>query len=278
MLVKLIDTLNIQLADELILQINHSLQMNIAVAFARESGYQIIKKPLNKFLERNGHANFILGLDFQTTEPRVLQELYELSNQGYSLNLICYRGNLERTATYHPKMYLFHQKDNNFTAIIGSSNLTYGWLVSNIEANLEISSPSEELISDMTETFLKLKVSEQKIIPNSDYINAYSELYKKLKKKEPSIEDKELSRLIEIEKNLQKPKINANDLFWWKKIVFEKIPDHVFSARDMYKYEEEFKEIYPDNQNIKAKIRQQLQYLERLSYIQKIARDQWKKK
>jgi len=119
MLVKFIDNLNMQLSDELILQIDHSLQMNIAVAFARESGYQIIKKPLNKFLERNGHANFILGLDFQTTEPCVLQELYKLSNQGYSLNLICYGGNLERTATYHPKMYLFHRKDDSFTVIIG---------------------------------------------------------------------------------------------------------------------------------------------------------------
>jgi len=161
---------------------------------------------------------------------------------------------------------------------LGSSNLTYGGLISNIEANLEISSPGEELISDITEAFLKLKISEQKIIPNDDYIDAYSELCKKYKKNKISIEDNDLSQLIEIEKNLRKPEINANDLFGWKKIVFEKIPDYVFSARDMYKYEEIFKEMYPDNQNIKAKIRQQLQFLERLGYIQKIARDQWKKK
>ena len=277
MLVKLIDNLNIQLADELILQIDHSLQMNIAVAFARESGYQIIKKPLNEFLKRNGHANFILGLDFQTTEPRVLQELYELSKQGYSLNLICYRGNLERTATYHPKMYLFHQRDDNFTAIIGSSNLTYGGLVSNIEANIKITSPGEKLFSEMTETFLKLKLSETKIIPSDDYIKAYSELFIKNKEGRRIIEDKKFSELIQIEKKLKKPTLNSNDLFGWKKLVFEKIPNHIFSTGDLYRYEEEFREKYPANLNIRAKIRQQLQYLEKLGYIHKIARNKWKK-
>ncbi len=277
MLVKFIDNLNIQLADELILQIDHSLQMNIAVAFARESGYQIIKKPLIKFLERNGHTNFILGLDFQTTDPVVLQELYKLSNQGYLLNLICYRGNLEGTATYHPKMYLFNQKDNNFTAIIGSSNLTYGGLVSNIEANLKITSPGEKLFSEMTETFLKLKLSEKKIIPNADYIEVYSELYKKHKEGRLITKDKKFLELIQIEKKLKKPTLNSNDLFGWKKLVFEKIPNHIFSTGDMYRYEEEFKEKYPLNLNIKPKIRQQLQYLEKLGYIHKIARNKWKK-
>jgi len=278
MKVKLIDNLKTQLVDELIVQIDQSTQMKIAVAFANESGYRLLEKSLRGFLSKNGYASFIVGLDFHTTEPAVLQELHSLAKNYFGLELICFRGNMENVAGYHPKMYLFNNRQEKFTAIIGSSNLTYGGLVSNIEVNLEIFSPSEELISDMTETFLKLKISEQKIIPNDDYIDAYSKLYKKLKKKKPSIETKELSLLIEIEKNLRKPKINANDLFGWKRIVFEKIPDYVFSAGDMYKYKEEFKEIYPDNQNIKAKIRQQLQYLEKLGYIQKIARDQWKKK
>lgn len=278
MKIKLIDNLKTQLVDELIVQIDQSDQMKIAVAFANESGYKLLENSLRCFLSKNGYATFIVGLDFHTTEPAVLQELHSLSKSHFGLELICFRRNLKNVAGYHPKMYLFNNEQERFTAIIGSSNLTYGGLVSNIEANLEISFLSEELFLDMTETFLKLKVSEQKIIPNSDYIDAYSELYKKYKRKKSINEDKKLSRLIEIEKNLRKPKINADDLFGWKKIVFEKIPVHVFSAGDMYKYEEEFKEIYPDNQNIKAKIRQQLQYLERLNYIQKIARDQWKKK
>lgn len=41
----------------------------------------------------------------------------------------------------------------------------------------------------------------------------------------------------------------------------ERIPTDLFQIDDVYAYEDELKEIYPQNNNIRAKIRQQLQLL-----------------
>ncbi|MCD6356564.1 MAG: NgoFVII family restriction endonuclease, partial [Anaerolineaceae bacterium] len=175
--VKFIDNINFRFLDELVPQIESSRQLNIAVAFARQSGFKLIEKPFIKFLSRNGYANFIIRLDFQTTDPAVLQELYSLSNKFSSFELICFRRNFENIAAYHPKMYLFNQMQDDFTAIIGSSNLTFGGMVQNIEANVMITSPKENLRLDLMETFFRLKTSELRIIPNKEYIEAYTDLY-----------------------------------------------------------------------------------------------------
>ncbi|MEW6040224.1 MAG: hypothetical protein AB1633_01755 [Elusimicrobiota bacterium] len=49
------------------------------------------------------------------------------------------------------------------------------------------------------------------------------------------------------------------------------------SKQEIYKYEEEFKEVYPENKNIKAKIRQQLQFLRDIGLIKNPDRNVWLK-
>lgn len=45
------------------------------------------------------------------------------------------------------------------------------------------------------------------------------------------------------------------------------LPGNIFSLEDMYRYEAKFQECHPDNHNIKAKIRQQLQMLRDKNFI-----------
>ena len=57
----------------------------------------------------------------------------------------------------------------------------------------------------------------------------------------------------------------------WELDIFnglESIENHVFSLSDVYAFEETLFELHPINHNIKAKMRQQLQYLRDLGLIE----------
>ena len=276
MLVKIVDNQKYKMVDELNHMIDASQQIKFAVAFAKKSGYLKIEDSLENFLSRKGKATILLGLDFHTTDPETLREINNLSEAGYSIELFCYRGNLEGTATYHPKLYIFHHEVDSASFIIGSSNLTSGGLVNNIEANVEITSTiHEELFSDVNDIFYQMKVSNNRIIPNDQYIEKYAEVYTLLRKGKDFSKIKAFIELQDIEQDLPKPKIEKTELVGWMKLVYEYIPDGQFSTKDIYKYEKVFKEKYPENQNVKAKIRQQLQFLRDFGLIKNPHRNVW---
>ena len=57
----------------------------------------------------------------------------------------------------------------------------------------------------------------------------------------------------------------------WELDIFnclESIENNVFSLSDVYAFEDTLSELHPNNSNIKAKIRQQLQYLRNLGLIE----------
>jgi len=61
------------------------------------------------------------------------------------------------------------------------------------------------------------------------------------------------------------------------KLVYERLPSGSFRTSDLYRYEEEFQRIYPENRNIKAKVRQQLQFLRDFGLVKNPRRDRWEK-
>ena len=56
-----------------------------------------------------------------------------------------------------------------------------------------------------------------------------------------------------------------------------KIKTDEFSLQDVYKYSDFLKEKYTDNNNIEAKIRQQLQFLRDKNFIEFIGRGKYRK-
>ncbi|MDR0912806.1 MAG: hypothetical protein LBM96_09440 [Methanobrevibacter sp.] len=71
-----------------------------------------------------------------------------------------------------------------------------------------------------------------------------------------------------------------NNLSGWKKTIFDKIKeldDDIFAVHQMYEYIPKFEEIYPNNSEIKSKIRQTLQQLRDLGLIEFISYGKYKK-
>jgi HKD family nuclease len=274
--IKVIDNIKIKMVDELNRSIATCTQIRMAVAFAKMSGYQLIKESLDSFIQQNGRVTLLIGLDFHTTDPDVLRELSKYFDTKETFEMYCLSGNINQTATYHPKLYLFSHSNDKTTAIIGSSNLTRGGLENNVEINIEIrTDTSEPVITDLLNDFQQMELADRRKKPNAAYIDYYEDLYKISRRGKSVTNHPKYIEMIELEKALPTPKLHVNELIGWMKLVYEHLPGDEFATNTIYKYEPEFKQIYPENLNILAKIRQQLQFLRNIGLLKKTSGDRW---
>jgi len=121
-----------QLGDRLIelLESSDFHTLDIAVAFAKNSGILRIKDSLQKFRDGGGKVNVYVGVDLGGTSYEALTALRLHTD---SLNVVHSEGG----QTFHLKIYQFTGK-NNGLLVVGSHNLTGGGLWTNFESSLHI--------------------------------------------------------------------------------------------------------------------------------------------
>jgi HKD family nuclease len=260
-----------------------SKRVNLAVAFIKYSGFLLIEENLNRCLKNNSQVEFLVGLDFRTTEPKALRKLRLLSDKGFPIKCYCFSDPLiSDTPVYHPKLYLLSD-ERKATIIVGSSNLTAGGLRSNMEVNaVIIADLQEEIVSDIYGLYNKLKFQQQRFEPSSEYIEKYEEAYKRVQKGNFSaLQEKTTKQIMkeleEQEKVLPKPVPTGLGLFGWQRIVYERLPLQAFRTSDMYVYEKEFQKYYPENKHIRDKTRQILQQLRDTGLLRNPSRDRWER-
>ena len=146
---------NGQLGNRLIELINsqsyHTL--NIAVAFAKNSGVLRMKDAIEKFRERGGKVNVYVGIDMKVTTYEALTNLLSCTD---SLNIV----HIEKGQTFHSKIYQRIGKSRHIF-ITGSNNLTGGGLWTNIESAIVLTTDIPEsdeiyLLNCMNQYFKKL--------------------------------------------------------------------------------------------------------------------------
>ncbi len=260
-----------------------SKDIKIAVAFLSLRGINLIYNSIDSALRKGASLEFLAGLDMQTTEPAALQFLHNLSKNNNNLSLYCY-ASIEPSSIYHPKIYLLKNSDDTrVICIVGSSNLTEGGLRKNIEANFVIEADTnQDIILDSYLTYNRLKFHPKRVIPDDEFLNLYSELCSSEKKQRTEYKKNQFRKNLlksfeEKTKKLQHPKPTLKDLIGWVRLVFEYLPDNEFTTNQIYAHEKEFSNIYPENRNIKAKIRQQLQVLRDMGLIKHIGKSHWVK-
>jgi len=277
------DNINIKFIDVLQNMLKNACETKFGIAFAKYSGYSLIEDKIETNIEKGCHTEFILGLDFKTTEPKILNILRRKMDENKNLFLYCFCDyEISDSPIYHPKIYIA-RKDDEVNISIGSSNLTAGGFKKNIEINTIITANvNEEIVSDVYSTYNRLKYSATIFTPDYEYINQYEQAYNIIRRNSKDIlKKKELTEKIglleEKEETLPKPRISSEDLFGWQKIVYAKIPGNSFKSSDLYIYEKEFQLHYPDNKHITAKVRQILQQLRDLGLIRAVSRNRWEK-
>lgn len=250
----------------------------IAVAFVSKGGLKSLEESILSSLSSGGKTEVLVGLDFATTEPEALQTMFGWTNEFEKFRF--YVLPPSGSAKYHPKMYLMSGKGVGIT-LVGSSNLTEAGLFRNAEANIFIrSDETAEVFSDAQESFLRLKFDNRRI-PDEELISEYAEAAKRIFNASRTFNASQLKTLqtpVEEKANsLPGPKPAPSELVGWLKLVYEALPEGEFTNEEVYKHEEEFQAKYPENQNVRQKVRQQLQYLRDMGLLEHLSRGNWRK-
>jgi len=173
----------------------------------------------------------------------------------------------------HAKIYIFGNSD----AIVTSANLTMGGLKNNYECGLLINDAT--VITKLKREYKKIFLDEVKTSSVTDEIlNMTEEILAKVPKEKKILFEKSNKDLfpkpvIENEDDIYDGGIVTikNSLTGWRLDVFEiltQIQPETFKLNDAYNFADHLKKLHPENKNIKAKIRQQLQYLRDLGILE----------
>lgn len=154
----------------------------------------------------------------------------------------------------HAKIYSF----DSTKAVITSANLTFNGLVKNYEYGVLVDDMDTMFyIEDDLQCLIDDELSGEMDKDSIDFIKNQIEFYK----------DKEYKILVDedgddrIESQVKNTSISLQS---WQKDIYEIIDNKLqekFNIQDIYKYEEKLQQLHPQNNNIKAKIRQILQQL-----------------
>lgn len=145
----LIDNLKSNLYSDIQHTLNISNKADIAVAFLKKSGFNLIREPLEAFVDTGGNLRLLTGISFQQTDIDVLDEIGKLKNTECKIRYF------QEPSSYifHPKLYIL-KSPTKINAFIGSSNFTEGGFLKNVELNLKISGkPSEKIFSQINNFF-----------------------------------------------------------------------------------------------------------------------------
>ncbi|WP_394777141.1 phospholipase D-like domain-containing protein [Flavobacterium sp.] len=171
---------------EIIKALENADEIIICTAFLKMSGLNFLIEKINL---KDFKTIFYVGTNFYQTEPAALKKLY---SDGHTIFL-----NTNKKPTFHPKIFYF-KNEKNITVFVGSSNLTSGGLLTNVETSIEITSNSESIInSDLKRLFESFNHTSNHI-NNIQIILDYErrfDLYKK-KHKAADIEFKNEEQLI----------------------------------------------------------------------------------
>ncbi len=119
-------------------QIDGAKHIDLAVAFAVDSGVAMLEPYLEDMLARGGHLRLVVGDYFGVTEPSALRRLMDLDGR---VERFIYE---TRGGSFHPKAWVFRASDSKGTAIVGSSNLTRTALKNGVEWNLQSGSEQND--------------------------------------------------------------------------------------------------------------------------------------
>lgn len=184
--------------------------------------------------------------------------------------------------TLHAKTYIFDSE----RAIITSANLTLGGLQNNYECGVLIQDPNT--VGQLRDDFLQIFKDEEKVsVVTKDILSTTESILEKVPKEkkikfEKSERDLFPAAKYEPENDLYDGGVAAivETLSGWRLDTFNvvsKIPAKIFKLEQVYTYKQHLQELHPENRNVEAKIRQQLQELRDLGLIEFFDRGVYRK-
>jgi HKD family nuclease len=243
--IQILSNTNFQLEKVIKNELIEAQTVRIAVAFLKKTGLDLVKKQLDYALSKKTNIEFIVGLDFKTTDYKALNELERIKQEYETFNYYCFGDKADNynSLVFHPKIYLFNSK-NKYISVVGSSNFTGGGLSTNFEVNtiFQETSKSYQYFSQLEAIYKEIKFQDSIFIPNSDYLDKYSLTRKEIEKfGKKALKSKIIKNEI---KTLQKQSLELEGTVpSLKKIIIEFIKSNInteINIKDIYNYCEEY--------------------------------------
>lgn len=150
----------------LIAELRQCDEFFFSVAFITESGVVSLTNTLIDLEKKNVKGRIIASQYLEFTQPKALRRLLEFKN--IDLRIIT-------TGNHHTKGYIF-RKNDVYSLIVGSSNLTQNALSTNKEWNIKITSMDKgSLIHETLREFNSLYQAAVKV--DSHWIEQYEDIY-----------------------------------------------------------------------------------------------------
>lgn len=220
---------------------------------------------------KSNDAKLELITSFQL--PRIHNGSLDLAGIEHILNN---NGIVKNHSRLHSKIYIF----DNDKAIVTSSNLTNGGLITNFEYGVLIE--ESHIVRKVSDDFIELSSQENTGTISREIINEAKKILSKIPKTTLPKFPELIVETPEVGTDILLASVEAiqTSLNGWKLDIFKclnALPNQVITLREIYDFEEKLQKIYPENQNIQAKIRQQLQYLRDLGLLEFMSNGQYRK-
>ncbi|MBI4722844.1 MAG: hypothetical protein HY769_07620 [Candidatus Stahlbacteria bacterium] len=138
------------------------------------------------FLRNDGEIRVLFDIERFITDKAVIEEFATIPGDSECKVFIRKRTEKSQIAgIFHPKIYLFFN-ENEYSAIVGSSNFTLGGLQRNIECNIYIAGKRDEFFSEIRKYFLWLWNLEYSIdiLTQSRILEKYEKIHITAQKEE----------------------------------------------------------------------------------------------
>ena len=210
--------------------------IEIAVAWAGNPKDSMVAKALKKYEKKI--SKMVVGLHFYQTSPTFIKQYLSNEKVRYMVD--------DTSGVFHPKVYLFFNDSKDWTAIIGSSNFTYGGFSINTEANVMIESKEgDKSFFSKIDTFINgaWKKAKQMSLPE---LEEYEKCHKYQK---PNL--KSLSKVRHVKQGFDTTEM---DLMTWDSYVskvqhtngFEYRISMLDAAHDIFNKHKHFQDIDPE--------------------------------
>lgn len=150
--------------------IDRAVSFDIAVAFIRRSGLELIEEHLRDLLDRGGRLRIVAGDYLDVTEPEALRRFLDL--EGAVAARVYQTAGTPRS--FHPKAYIARLAEGFGVAYVGSSNLTATALDHGLEWNARlITSRDRSAFEDIQGAFEELFADSRTRALDHDWIDTY---------------------------------------------------------------------------------------------------------
>lgn len=159
------------LLSHLIRHIDAADTVDLAVAFALDSGVNLIFPWLEDLLGRGGQLRLVVGDYLEVTEPSALRKLRDLDKEGLTGRLDARVFETSGTS-FHPKAWLFRAVGTQGATIVGSSNLSRSALTGGVEWNLHSAAAGDVRA---VEAAFDALLADPRVVPLTDaWIDSYA--------------------------------------------------------------------------------------------------------